>query len=260
MPTRARQSSSLLSPKKAPAKRAAPRPEPSLEEQLLAADLPELPAFPDTPAPVPEGEVLGLPDAPEGATEAAPITEELAVSGETPVDPTTGQEAFVPQTTVAGKSDDLKAELAAAEAKRQAALHAAGKLPAPQVRSAGTPVVPMTTTPRTDHEAAQRDYKAHMAQLRRTPAGTTVVEPDIEASLDTETAEEALRREHAEAKARYEARVAAMSPDEPRYVATGRAPRPKVEGYVLHPGDVVPGAYLFTRLESWLNAKTIAPA
>jgi hypothetical protein len=267
MPTQRRQSSSLLSPKKAPAKKATPaRPAVSLEDELLAADMPVLPPMPDTPPPVPEGEVLGFAPEPTDASAAAPITEAVEASGEVPVDPTTGEKAYVPETTTAGRSAELKIELEVADAKRQAekateiARHEAGRLPVPTVHSPGTPANPMHKVPLAEHDAKQREYKEHMLSLRRNGAGTIVVEPDIEASLETETAQEARARSVVEAKQRYESRVAAMAPDEPRYVATGRAPRPKVEGHPLQAGDVVPGAYLYTRLESWLNAKIITSA
>jgi hypothetical protein len=50
---------------------------------------------------------------------------------------------------------------------------------------------------------------------------------------------------------RYQALVDAMDPSEPRYVAGNRAPRLKVAGYILSPGDVVPGAHAWPRREAW---------
>ena len=51
--------------------------------------------------------------------------------------------------------------------------------------------------------------------------------------------------------ATYFARVAAMDPEEPVYVAGNRAPRLKVGDYTLQPGEIVPGAHGWPRREAY---------
>lgn len=53
------------------------------------------------------------------------------------------------------------------------------------------------------------------------------------------------------ARAHYEAMVAAMPPSEPVYVAGNRAPRLKLGEYTLKPGEIVPGAYYWSRREAY---------
>lgn len=234
----------------------------SLASRKPALGLPDpsdLPPLPDTPPPVPEGEVLGLPGVPEEATAAVaiPDVEDLAPS-ETVVDPVTGAAGVDLGTTKAGRSAELKAELEAADRRRaaEAAALAAGAVHAPEPVSAGR--APVQQARLDEHAEAQRAYKAERDRLRRQAA--PVAEAVDAEELSVETPAEQAARAKAEAKEAYEARVAAMGPDEPRYVATGRAPRPKVCGHVLSAGDVVPGAYLYTRLDSWINNKLITPA
>lgn len=219
-----------------------------------------LPPFPDTPPPLPSGASEGFPDTPEGASDAAPITEALAPSGGVAVDPVTGEQGQDLGTTIGGRDPVLQAELEEAEKRLEAeraaqdARVAAGELHAPVEVSPGRPV---GETPLQEHKDKQAAYREHMRAMAGMPPvlEQALAEPD--ADLAVESRSERAQRERDEAFDAYQERVDAMDKNEPRYVATGRAPRPKVCGYVLAPGDVVPGAANFARLDSWISGGII---
>lgn len=73
------------------------------------------------------------------------------------------------------------------------------------------------------------------------------IEPDL--PMETESPEDLDPVDLA--RLEYQARVAAMGPDEPVYVAGNRAPRLKLGDYTLCPGDVVPGAHSWPRRETY---------
>ena len=256
-PSRGAPAAALLKPSQAPAPR-------SVDPDPLAGV--ELPPLPDTPPPLPEGAKLGFDDAPEGAVRAAPLEipeDELHNPAEVPVDPTTGEAAEIPEVTRAGASDALRRELELAEQLRATEERAAA---AEAERDALRENAPMRLEEANDigghgpadqadlelHKRAQAAYRKHRhQQLVNGHQAALVQEPTVE--VEVESAEERSARLRAEAKAEYERRVAAMPPDEVVYVVGPRPPRPKIAGHTLSIGDVVPGAWAFPRLESWVS-------
>lgn len=218
-----------------------------------------LPPLPTTPPPLPEGAVEGFDPPPPGATRAEEVPEDvidLGHDGEL-VDPTTGKVAVAPGHTAAGKSESLAAELEAAEKIRQAEARADAAEAALEDLRSSTPMDvlgnlgPVNQVDPALHKAAQAHYRSQQQALRQA-SSVAVAEPEAPPEPQ-EDFHERRSRLLGEAKAEYERRVAAMPPEEPVYVVGPRPPRPKVAGHTLSIGDVVPGAYAFPRLESWVS-------
>lgn len=105
-----------------------------------------------------------------------------------------------------------------------------------------------------DHDGHTQSFPAAYTAVSPNNSETT---PEVEeGELEEVTIEPDLPMEEPpepvdQARDEYERRVAAMSPDEPVYVAGNRAPRLKLGDYVLQPGDVVPGAHSWPRREAY---------
>lgn len=208
-----------------------------------------LPPLPTEPPPLPEGAKLGFDDVPEEAAVAAPIDVaelEALEDSEQVIDPVTGQEATNLGVTTGGKDPELAARIALAESQ-------AGKIAAPTERSPG---VPVNRVELSEHQRLQRAYRQHIATLPR----EVPVEAAVALTEPQQTPEDRQAQAAARCKADYEARVAAMSPAEPKYFVGYRPPRPKVCGHTLGIGDVVPGAHYFPRIESWVNTGILVKA
>lgn len=206
-----------------------------------------LPPLPSEPPPLPEGVTEGFAPPPENATTAAELeaTESELLEGvgeEVPVDPVTGEAAVIPETHRGGYSEELARELEEAQERARA--------------GAGQGQANLTHPE--EHRQTQAKYRQVAADIRARGDVATVEEAQaLQAAAQTvpvETMAERAARLAAEAKAEYERRVAEMPDDEPRYVVGPRPPRPKVAGHTLNIGDVVPGAFAFPRLETWVSS------
>lgn len=83
-----------------------------------------------------------------------------------------------------------------------------------------------------------------------------VVEPDlpVEEPAPTPAGPSGDQEKPTEALSAYEQMVRAMPPTEPVYLAGSRGPRLKVGDHTLQPGDIVPGAHTWPRLEAYERA------
>lgn len=131
------------------------------------------------------------------------------------------------------------------------------------------PEVPIATATKAEHEKAQRELREHMAFLARMGSETPAQLAEREAAAESPeqaaevaalpTPEERAERAHQEAIAVYLKALIEMPADEPRYVVGLRPPRPRFGELVLEIGDVVPGAALWPRLDSWTRAGIVVP-
>lgn len=120
---------------------------------------------------------------------------------------------------------------------------------------------PAASTSVADLEAQRQAQLAAVAAVEaKMAASTATTDPDaVEVDLATGevTGEEPVETTPQE---RYEALLAAMPDDEPRWVVGARAKRLQVEGHTLSRGDVVPGAHAWPRRDSWVSAGYIERA